>query len=484
MPRSFGNSWSVTTGAFTRRSRLIVDVPGSLAPRMQEWNVRFPRAVREERGRRVYQWATKDVPTNEPEPFAAWPNEVDVSLVIGSPIAWGDIARWYAGLARDRYTMTPELEDVFRSATAGAVNRADSLAALYRWVAQEIRYVSLSLGQGGYQPRAAADVVRTRLGDCKDKATLLVTLARRLGLTAYPVIVSLNGRPDSAMPTPQAFDHVIVAVDQGGGVYQFADPTAELAPFGELALELQGEAGLLVRPDGTGELLTLPAPPPDQSGNAFALRGELAPDGAFVGRFSRTSTGFAQYELRQSLASASSMSATDRDRLTRAMANSVFEGATGDSLMIFDGRDLKALPRVAVTVRAPRAASRAGSDYIFDVPLPSYPLSQLVAELEETPSRRYPIDIAEVFGPSITSWSMEITVPEGWRAKLPQSVDAASRFGRYRSTYSQEGRVVRVERLIQGARGIAPPEQVGELIAWLKVIGADDVRYVVFETQS
>ena len=481
MPRSFGNSWSVTTGALTRRSRLIVDVPSALTPRVQEHNVRFSRDTREQRGRRVYTWATSDVPVNEREPFAAWPNEVDVSVTIGSPLGWSDIARWYAGLARDRYELSPELEDVFRTATAGAADRADSPRALYRWVAQEIRYVSLSLGRGGYQPRRAAEVVRTRLGDCKDKATLLVALAHRMGVTAYPVIVSLGGEPDSTMPTPQAFDHVIVAVDQGG-TFRFADPTAELAPFGELAFELQGEPGLLVRPDGQGELVTLPQAPADKSGNAFALRGELGSDGSFNGRFSRTSAGFTQLELRQSLASASSMSASDRERLTRAVANGVFEGATGDSLTIFDGRDLNAVPKISVSIRAPRAASPSGSDYIFDVPMPGYPLSRLVAELESSASRRYPIDVAEVFGPSTTSWAMEITVPAGWRAKLPSNVDAASRFGRYRSTYAQDGRTVRVERQITGGRGTEPPERIGELITWLKAISADDVRYIVFET--
>ncbi|HXV85075.1 MAG TPA: hypothetical protein VD793_00170, partial [Gemmatimonadales bacterium] len=261
-------------------------------------------------------------------------------------------------------------------------------------------------------------------------------------------------------------------------------PTAELAPFGELALELQGELGLLVRPDGTGEVVTLPEAPPTTSGNVFVLRGELGSDGSFAGRFSRTSSGFAQMDLRQSLASAATMSTTERERLTRAVANGVFEGAVGDSLTIFDGRDLNAVPRIGVSLRAPRAASRSGTDYILDVPLPAYPLSQLVAELESSPGRRYPIDVAEVFGPSTTTWSMEITVPEGWQAKLPASVQAVSRFGTYRSTYVQEGRTVRVERQISGGRGTEPPGRVGELISWLKAVAADDVRYLVFQTRT
>jgi transglutaminase-like putative cysteine protease len=480
MPKSFGNSWSVTTGTAVRRSRLIVDVPASLTPRIQERNVRFSRETHTERGRRVHVWATRDVPVNDPEPFAAWPNDLDVSVTVGSPITWDDIARWYWGLARDRYAVTPDLEQVFRLATAGARTRADSLRALYRWVAQEIRYVSLSLGRGGYQPRLATDVIRTKLGDCKDKATLLIALAARMNVTAYPVIVSLAGRPDSAIPTPGAFDHVIVAVDEDGK-RTFADPTAELAPFGELAPGLQGEFGLLVHQDGHGELLTLPETPPSANGSATVLRGELGTDGSFTGHYSQTVSGSAQYQLRESLSSVGNLTASERERMTRALAGGVFEGASGDSLSVFDGRDLDAVPRISLKINAARAATRSGPDYIFKLPIPSYPLSQLVAELESRSSRRYPIDVEELFGPSTIEWALEVVVPEGWRARLPSSVDAPSRFGSYRSTYAQDGRTLRAERRVTGRRGVEPPERIGELITWLKAIAADDVPYIVFE---
>jgi hypothetical protein len=73
-------------------------------------------------------------------------------------------------------------------------------------------------------------------------------------------------------------------------------------------------------------------------------------------------------------------------------------------------------------------------------------------------------------------------VPEGWKAKLPTDVTAESRFGSYRSSYRQQGDTVWVERELTGARGLEPPERVGELIAWLKAIAADDAPYLVFST--
>src|SRR5574341_1562366 len=43
LPGDFWTGWRVTTGRLVRRSRLIVDVPAALTPRLKGENVRFPR---------------------------------------------------------------------------------------------------------------------------------------------------------------------------------------------------------------------------------------------------------------------------------------------------------------------------------------------------------------------------------------------------------------------------------------------------------
>src|SRR5436309_16112666 len=77
-----------------------------------------------------------------------------------------------------------------------------------------ICYVSLSLGLGGYLPRLPAQVVESRYGDCKDKATLFIAMARAMGVHAFPVLLSSNGNADSTVPTVQQFDHMIAAIDR------------------------------------------------------------------------------------------------------------------------------------------------------------------------------------------------------------------------------------------------------------------------------
>src|SRR5437667_115060 len=265
VPGDSYSGWRVTNGVLTRRSRLIVDVPASVTPRIQEHNVHFKRLDDESRGRRVYTWATKDVQKIQGEPFAASPNTLSVHIDVAAPISWADLAKWYAGLSTGRYALNPALETQLAEHVKDAHTLEDSLRAVHRWVSQDFRYVSLSLGIGGYLPRMPAQVLETRYGDCKDKATLFIALVRRLGLKAYPVLLSASGSADSTLPTVQQFDHMIAAVDRpeknGGRIY--LDLTSELTPYGELPPAEEGSFVLVVHDDGTFEEVTPPETAPD-----------------------------------------------------------------------------------------------------------------------------------------------------------------------------------------------------------------------------
>jgi len=324
MPGDFQRGWRVTTGRLTRRSRYVVDVPATLDVRIKEVNLTVPRKTVEARGRRVYTWAAADVPKIEREPFAADSNGIDQYIDIAAPVQWADVARWYGGLSRDRYVVTPGLDSALGSVVTGARTLDDSLRALHRWVAQDFRYVSLSLGIGGFQPRLPAAVLATRYGDCKDKATLFIALARRLGLRAYPVLLSSSGGIARDRPSALAFDHMIAAVERPSG-YLYLDLTSELTPFGSLPPAEQGEFGLMVHADGSGEEVTFPADSAATNRDVAVLTGDLSPQGVFHGRYVHVAAGDQQYGMRQTFATP--FGTTERERITRAAVNMLFPGA-------------------------------------------------------------------------------------------------------------------------------------------------------------
>jgi transglutaminase-like putative cysteine protease/tetratricopeptide (TPR) repeat protein len=179
--------------------------------------------------------------------------------------SWNAVAQWAGGLFPADAQLPPELQAQVKRWNALPEPEQRAAQAL-RWVQEEIRYFSVSLGESSHRPSSPAEVVQRRYGDCKDKSHLLVTLLRALGVEADPVLVALTSprTPARLLPNPDVFDHVVVQARIGGRTY-YLDGT-RLGQRGRLARlgVLEGAKGLVVRRDAS-ELVTL------QSGDPVAL---------------------------------------------------------------------------------------------------------------------------------------------------------------------------------------------------------------------
>ncbi len=477
----FYETWGVTTGRPTRRSRYVVDLPESLTPRIRERNLSFPRITQTVKGRRIYTWATKDVPRPpRAEPFSADSNDIYMSVAIAAPMQWSRIGGWYAGLAKDRYTLTPEIRRTLDTVVAKAKSADDSLRAVHRWVAQDFRYVSVSLGIGGYQPRAPAKMFETGFGDCKDKATLFVASARALGRAAYPVLLSSGGGVDTTMPSIDQFDHAIAAVRDGAGKYTYFDLTSELTPYGSIPSAFQGEFGIVVHDDGVTEEIRFPLDSVGANYSETRIAGALSAEGKFNGRYLERGIGSAQYGLREAFATP--LDSTQRANVSRSIAQSMFRGAAGDSLIGFEGKNLTAEPKVSLVIKNGQATRRSGATEILTLPLGGLGAwaEARVNLLDEKPERHYPIGAAL---PPMSSYrEFRVTLPEGWTARLPDDVVVKGIFGSYESRYRQEGRDLVVTRHITGTRDLwLPKERVGELKEWLRAVAKDEVPFLVLD---
>jgi hypothetical protein len=391
------------------------------------------------------------------------------------------VGKWYAGLAKDRYALNPAIDARAAEIVAGAKTGEDTLRALYRWVAQDFRYVSLSLGIDGYQPHSPAMVFDNKYGDCKDKATFFVAVARKYGYQAYPVLLSADGGVDTLVPTAHQFDHMIAAVAKPGGGYQFLDLTAEIVPYGDLPPDEQGEFGLLVKDDGVAQSVTFPESPSGNNRSTVLISGELTAAGAFNGKWTATATGNNQFGMREQMSASTKPDSAARARMTLSVANSVVEGSTGDSLQLFEGRDLSAVPRYSVVIRGGKMITDAGGVMILELPIANFTQTKTVAMLEARGPRKYPVSSGAVWGPDETVQEFRLTLPMGWKAKLPAGVHAKSVFGEYEATYAQVGRELRVMRRRSGTTGVFPAADFPVLLDFLREISKDDIKVIVLD---
>jgi hypothetical protein len=475
------HSWSVSTGLAVARSRYIVDVPASVKLNIKEENLNFARKETVVGGRRVMTWAAQDLPKVKPEPFAADSNGVYMSVMWSLPLKWADIGKWYAGNSRGRYEVTPEVAAKMAELLRPARTLDDTLRAVHRWVAQDVRYVSIALGLGGYQPRTPAEVLSTGFGDCKDKATIFVAMLQKLGIMARPVLLNSTGGVERGLPSITQFDHAIAAYKRTrSSAWEYVDLTANLTPFGELPFGPQGEFGIIVHPDGAIEEVTFPLSEVEENRQSTLMVGTLREDGVFDGTYEESATGNLQYQIRQVFENP--LDSTQKAQLANNVARGWFPGSDGSALEHTEGKDLSATPKVKLRITNGRAAQLAGSTILLrNLAGTMVAFADGARELDAQPPRRFPIDAIQIFGYRETSFELQLTLPAGYRATLPSGVEAASPFGVYRTTYRQDGDRLLVTRTVRGVRGVQPPNARDALTAWMRQVAKDDATVIVLE---
>jgi Flp pilus assembly protein TadD len=136
---------------------------------------------------------------------------------------WGAVSTLMAPLYARAETLesgSPLSAEIERIRAAHDTDRARAAAAL-RLVQDEVRYLALSMGEGGYVPMSADEVWRSRYGDCKGKTVLLLALLHGLGIEAEAAMVSTtngDGLPER-LPLVGWFNHVIVRAVVDGEVF-------------------------------------------------------------------------------------------------------------------------------------------------------------------------------------------------------------------------------------------------------------------------
>lgn len=128
----------------------------------------------------------------------------------------GVMAPLYAtdGLIAPGSPLATELERI-KAADSDPLKRT---AAALQLVQEQVRYLFNGMDQGNYRPQSPTQTWALRYGDCKAKTLMLLALLHGLGISAEPVLASskLGDLLPSRLPTPGAFDHILVKAEVGG----------------------------------------------------------------------------------------------------------------------------------------------------------------------------------------------------------------------------------------------------------------------------
>jgi hypothetical protein len=438
MPDQYTDDWAFSDGGKpVIVSRLTVNAPTKVALHTQFHNAPgLKPVVTTAGGKTTYTWAMWHVADVNPEPMMPPMKDTIPWMQVSTIPSWQSIASWYWSLAKPQMVCPPALHAQVERLIAGKTTQEDKAKALFYWVEQNVRYVAVELGESAFKPHSAAEVYQNRYGDCKDMATLLVTMLHDAGISDADDVLIGAGNTDpveSDIASTMAFDHCIARADIAGKTYWF-DCTAEVCPFGSIPGADRGTNVLVVYPGGAGKFAIVPRATPDDNVSMTQLAIALHPDGSADCKSEMIANGDAEMAMRAAFQEVKPDMMAD---VMRSIVNRDAPNATLEDYKISDLKDRDVPFHMSYSYDAPVWAQCTGNLMII-TPAQVNGLSDSFS----APTRRYPIYSS---GNSSYRSTMNLTIPQGYVIDdKPANAELALPFGTFTRTVTVTGQTIEI----------------------------------------
>ena len=220
-----------------------------------------------------------------------------------------EYAKWYTSQFSQECDVPDSVRAEIFPELKGATSRLDTLRVLHDHVRSEIRYLADERSAGAFIPRRPNTVVKNGYGDCKDRAHLISSMARSMGIDAWMVLIHTETAPLNTKGVHLSdFNHVIVAAVVDGDTL-FFDPTARFAQIDDLPRYDANKKVLIM--DTLAPRVAYTPKPLEEPTVQYAINGDMAELGnanatvSFTGTMAQfmkyRETSFSASDLEESL---------------------------------------------------------------------------------------------------------------------------------------------------------------------------------------
>ena len=248
---------------------------------------------------KIFTFSKSNILPIKREPGMVAYSDVAPKLLLSTSPDWKAKSLWFYGVNEDygSFETTPEIDKKVAEIVKDAKTEMDSISLLTHWVADEMRYSGISMGEGeGYTLHNGEMNFTDRCGVCKDKAGMLITMLRAAGFDSYPAMTMAGSRIDY-IPADQ-FNHSVTIVKLSNGKYKLLDPT--WVPFvRELWSSAEQQQNYLMGVPEGADLKITPISNPEN--HYFKIRGntEILSDGTIKGEFTLAAEGQSDASIRR-----------------------------------------------------------------------------------------------------------------------------------------------------------------------------------------
>ncbi len=431
----------------------------------------YRREEKDEHGAKILRMVWDNPLVVPEEPLAPHTSEI-APVIVGSTFkSWADFRKWYGEAVRGFTEPDEEVRRIAADLTKGKRTREEKLRALFEFVADDIRYVNYVSGEW-WLPNRPQQLLARREGDCDDKAILLITLLRAIGIEAQEVMVQtrMTGQPSVLLAKNVAvpmFDHGIAFLPgPNGGTY--LDATSPQSRLGPLP-SMDARAVALRMDNGPAEIVQLPSSSPDDHGADVSWTLDVGVDGSGQLTGEEKHSGDAAFWLRTNLSQAEARAQYVEDALVAPW----FSTIDVDKNIDFKGDLASGQAVVKYKASSRNIARREGKDLV----LPLSPSNTLGSNLAPLATRTLPVELPPHLAPSHQNRTLRVIAPAGYAwGELPPGGDADGKdFGRAHLEVAKDAknpRVLTIKRRLVFDLHRIPVERYGAWRAWIQQVDA------------
>ncbi|MBM3319564.1 MAG: DUF3857 domain-containing protein [Candidatus Eisenbacteria bacterium] len=385
----------------------------------------------------IYRFWRANVPALKREPGMPDVSDVVPKVVMATVPDWEEKSRWFYAVNEDRdiFGWNLEIEEKVNEITRGLKTEDEKIAALLHWVAQNIRYSGLNMGEGeGYTLHPSTMTFRDRCGVCKDIAGMLVTMLRVAGYPTFAAMTMAGSRVEK-IPADQ-FNHCVVALRKEDGSYLMLDPT--WAPWNNpIWSRWEGEQHYVIGSPEGEDLMMIPAFAPED--NLLAIRSEakILKDGALEGTLVLDGKGALDGRIRNA--------AADRAKRNVRLGIEEWLGAVSPDIELIeyrftDPRDFTIDSSLRIRYRVPRFADLLGDDLVFRSPALRFIAENArLSRLAFLPDNEERTHGAFLWGPQRIAIDETVNLPSGYKAEEPEGTSVEEKIAAAKLSWEAKG---------------------------------------------
>ncbi|MDI3319559.1 DUF3857 domain-containing protein [Pinibacter soli] len=458
-------------------SSFSVVLPADLHFRYKAFNYPFEPVKSNVNNKQVFSWKLQDFIAIKEESYApSWaevvpsvytaPSEFAVQGYQGNMSNWQDYGKFVYALKKDRDALPVDIKARVHELVDGIADPRKKVAALYEFMQQNTRYVSVQLGIGGWQPFDATYVATKRYGDCKALSNYMFSLLKEAGIPSCYALVKAGDSffmPD--FPSHQS-NHVILCVPMAKDTMWLECTDQTIAP-GYMGSFTGGHYSLLINENG-GTLVNVTN---YKLNDNLQVRKTVATVDA-SGNTTIHESGLYKAEQQEDLHNLINHYAKDK-QLEKMKTR--FDLPQYDVVSFNWKEDKSPLPVIneEVELSATGYASVTGKR-LFVMP-------NILSKSRSRPAiddtRKFDI-VQETEYRDVDT--VEIKIPEGYTPEaMPQPQQIRTKFGKYTSSIKIDGNTIRYYRTMEHFSGRFPASAYNEFVQFYEQIYKADRSKVV-----